>query len=152
MPDSSVSIVIPRSIASLLEEEANRRGIADITTLACGILSSHFARGGELSLWEKCDQQEYLKLRIESLLAALKRKDQEISALLELWHVRLGKEGETLAPDEKKMMEKKISEIQHDWYLDVERRDFSGADTNDEIPSSGEDPATATDIPAGREL
>jgi hypothetical protein len=138
--------MIPEPLALLLEKEALKRGKADTAPLIREILSSYFAhRREEVPKEEMCDQQEYLKLRVESLQAALKKKDREISALLELWHIRLGKEGETLTPEEKRMMEKKIGEIQHDWYYDMERRDFSGADDTEGSLSSHHDSGRPAD-------
>ena len=129
MPDIPVTITVPEPLAPLLEDEMLKRGETDAATVIRDILIVYFERrGGEKSPYEQGDQQEYLKLRIESLKAALKKKDQEISALLEMWHTRLGKEGETLTMREKKLMEEKIAQIQRDWYYDQERRDFSGAD------------------------
>jgi hypothetical protein len=152
MPDSPVSIRIPGSLAALLEKEAQKTGITDIATLVSEILSSYLLHRREGSLPpETCNQQDYLNLRIESLQAALKKKDQEISALLELWHIRLGKEGETLTPDEKKLLEKKISDIQRDWYFDTERRDFSGADTSEGSTSPGDETGRPAGISAGQE-
>jgi hypothetical protein len=129
MPDIPVSIRVHEPLASLLEDEMLKRGETDAATLIRDILFSYFEhRGGEKSPEEPGNQQEYLTLRIEGLKSALKKKDQEISALLEMWHIRLGKEGETLTPREKREMEEKIAQIQRDWYFDQERRDFSGAD------------------------
>ena len=137
MPDLPVSISIPEPLASLLEEEALKKGEDDPVNLIMEILSSYFAhRRGDVLQKERCDQEEYLKLRIENLRAALKKKDQEISALLEMWHIRLGKEVETLTPGEKRLMEEKIVEIQRDWYSDAERQDFSGAGPSERSLSS----------------
>jgi hypothetical protein len=128
MPDIPVSLCVNEPLASLLEDEMRKRGETDAATLIKDILFSYFEHREAKSPEGPGDQQEYLELRVEGLKAALIRKDQEISALLEMWHMRLGKEGETLTLEEKKMMEEKIAQIQRDWYYDQERRDFSGAD------------------------
>jgi hypothetical protein len=137
MPDIQVPISEHEPLASLLEGEMLKRSETDLATVIRDILLVYFGYQEGKSAEEPCDQQDYLQLRIESLKTALKRKDQEISALLEMWHMMLGKEAETLTPDEKKMMEEKIAQIQRDWYYDQERRDFSGADIAEGSVSSG---------------
>jgi hypothetical protein len=136
MPDMPVSLIVNEPLASLLKDEMRKRGETDAATLIRDILLSYFEDSGSKSQEGPGDRQEYLELRVEGLKTALKRKDQEISALLEMWHMRLGKEGGTLTREEEKVMEEKIAQIQRDWYYDQERRDFSGADI-----AGGSDPS-----------
>ncbi len=71
---------------------------------------------------------EMLRMRIRELERIVKKKDEQITVLLELWeHCNVGGEpapGLEISPE----LEDRIGMIIRDWYYDVERKDHSGAD------------------------
>lgn len=73
-------------------------------------------------------ETEMLRMRIMELEGIIRKKDEQISVLLELWeHCKVQGEpapGLEISPE----LEDRIGTIIRDWYYSVERKDHSGAD------------------------
>lgn len=79
------------------------------------------ARGGD----DPVRANELLRLRIADLEHQLKKKDEALSILLDLWESCVMKR-EDVADGEAPDLDDRVARLIRDWYYDAERKDHSG--------------------------
>jgi len=70
---------------------------------------------------------ELLRLRIADLEHQLKKKEEALSVLLELWEHCIMKT-ESTPEEESRDIDDRVARLIRDWYYDSERKDHSGTD------------------------
>ena len=79
------------------------------------------AKGGD----DPVRANELLRLRIADLEHQLKKKDETLSVLLDLWESCVMKR-EDVAEEESPDVDDRVARLIRDWYYDAERKDHSG--------------------------
>jgi hypothetical protein len=124
MTEDRICILLDPDLREPLETLAGEWGVRNTDELVNAALrmyidavSGRIEAGADLR-----HEHEILRMRIQDLEQKIRKKEEEISALLKLW--------EQCPPGgkEDRDVDEQVARIIRNWYNDAERKDYSGAD------------------------